>query len=237
MATTHPEPKSHTNKTSAKLNTLRAAVLGANDGIVSVAGIVVGVAGATSSKSTIFTAGLAGLAAGALSMAAGEYVSVSSQRDTERAILHKEKIELRDYPKEELQELQEIYEARGLTRKTAKTVAKELTAHDAFAAHAEAELSIDPHDLTNPWQAALASASSFLVGAVIPLIAIEVLPDHVRIPLTFIAVLLALTVTGLLSAIAGGADKVRSTLRVVIGGALAMAVTYSIGKLVGTAGI
>src|ERR1019366_2433984 len=113
MVTSHPEPKSHTNTSSSKLNSLRAAVLGANDGIVSVAGIVVGVAGATSSKSAIFTAGMAGLAAGALSMAAGEYVSVSSQRDSQRATLHKEKIELRDYPEEELRELQGLYEAKG----------------------------------------------------------------------------------------------------------------------------
>ena len=207
------------------LNSLRAAVLGANDGIVSVAGIVVGVAGATSSKTAIFTAGLAGLAAGALSMAAGEYVSVSSQRDTERVMLDKEKAELRDYPKEELQELQELYEAKGLSKRTAGIVAKELTAKDVFAAHADAELGIDPNDLTNPWQAALASAGSFLVGAVIPLIAIVAFPASIRIPFTFLSVLLALTLTGLLSARASEANKVNATLRVVIGGALAMAVT------------
>ena len=233
----HPEPRSHTNGSSSRLNSLRAAVLGANDGIVSVAGIVVGVAGATSTKSTIFTAGLAGLAAGALSMAAGEYVSVSSQRDTERAMLDKEKIELRDYPKEELQELQELYEAKGLSKKTARLVAKELTAKDAFAAHADAELGINPNDLTNPWQAALASASSFLVGAIIPLLAIVVFPSRIRIPLTFIAVLLALTLTGLLSARASEANRITATARVVIGGALAMAVTYSIGKLIGVSGL
>ncbi len=233
IQTTHPEPKSHGNSSTSKLNSLRAAVLGANDGIVSVAGIVVGVAGATSSKSAIFTAGLAGLVAGALSMAAGEYVSVSSQRDTERVILEKEKIELRDYPKEELLELQELYEAKGLSSKTAKIVANELTKHDVFAAHADAELGIDPDDLTNPWQAAISSAVSFLVGAVIPLIAILIFPAHIRIPLTFVSVLLALTLTGLLSAKASDANKLRATLRVVIGGALAMLVTYSIGKLVG----
>jgi len=237
MKPTHPEPKSHTQTTGARLNALRAAVLGANDGIVSVAGIVIGVAGATNSKSTVFTAGVAGLAAGALSMAAGEYVSVSSQRDTERVILHKEKTELRDYPKEELQELQEIYESKGLTKRTARTVAKELTAHDVFAAHAEAELHIDPNDLNNPWQAALASAASFLVGAFIPLLAIVIFPDSSRVPLTFVAVLLALTLTGLLSARASDANKLKPTIRVVVGGALAMVVTYSIGKLVGTTGI
>ena len=236
MESTHPEPKSHTNTSSSKLNSLRAAILGANDGIVSVAGIVVGVAGATSSKSAIFTAGVAGLAAGALSMAAGEYVSVSSQRDTERVMLDKEKIELRDYPKEELQELQELYEAKGLAKNTAKIVAKELTAHDVFAAHADAELGIDPNDLTNPWQAAISSALSFLAGAFIPLLAILIFPAHIRIPLTFISVLLALTLTGLLSAKASEANKLKATIRVVSGGALAMLVTYSIGKLVGTIG-
>lgn len=236
METTHPEPRSHTNTSNSKLNSLRAAVLGANDGIVSVAGIVVGVAGATGSKSAIFTAGLAGLAAGALSMAAGEYVSVSSQRDTERVMLQKEKIELSDYPKEELQELQELYEAKGLTKTTAKIVAKELTSHDVFAAHADAELGIDPNDLTNPWQAAISSAVSFLAGAFIPLIAILIFPARIRILLTFISVLLALTLTGLLSAKASEANKLKATLRVVLGGALAMLVTYSIGRLVGTIG-
>jgi VIT1/CCC1 family predicted Fe2+/Mn2+ transporter len=237
MEASHPEPKSHTNTTTSKLNSLRAAVLGANDGIVSVAGIVVGVAGATSSRSSIFTAGLAGLVAGAFSMAAGEYVSVSSQRDTEREMLNKEKIELRDYPKEELQELQELYEAKGLSEKTAKAVAVELTAKDVFAAHADAELGIDPNALTNPWQAAIASAVSFLVGAIIPLMAILVFPTHLRVLLTFISVLLALTLTGLLSAKASEANRLKATFRVVIGGALAMAATYSIGKLVGASGI
>jgi len=236
VESSHPEPSSHTNKTSSRLNSLRAAVLGANDGIVSVAGIVIGVAGATSSASTIFTAGLAGLAAGALSMAAGEFVSVSSQRDTEKEMLHKEKIELRKYPKEELQELQELYEAKGLTKATAKKVARELTVKDALTAHADAELGIDPNDLTNPWQAAIASAASFLVGAVIPLLAILTLPAHIRVPLTFLSVLVALTLTGILSAQVSEANKMKATLRIVIGGALAMAVTYSIGKIVGTTG-
>jgi len=232
MEQTHPEPRSHKNTSSSRINSLRAAVLGANDGIVSVAGIVVGVAGATSSKSAIFIAGMAGLAAGALSMAAGEYVSVSSQRDTQRATLEKERIELRDYPNEELRELQELYEAKGLTEQTAKIVAKELTAHDVFAAHADAELGIDPNDLTNPWQATISSAVSFLVGAIIPLVAILIFPAHIRILLTFISVLLALTLTGLLSAKVSEANPLKATLRVVVGGAIAMLVTYSIGKLV-----
>ena len=236
MSASHREPQSHSDKSVAKLNSLRAAVLGANDGIVSVASIILGVAGATSSRSPILIAGLAALAAGALSMAAGEYVSVSSQRDTELIKLQKEKNELRNYPSEELLELQEIYETKGLTTNTAKLVAKELTAHDVFAAHADAELGIDPNYLTNPWQAAFASATSFLLGALIPFMAILLFPAHIRIPLTFLSVILALTLTGLLSAKASEANKFRSTLRVVMGGALAMLVTYSIGKLVGSGG-
>ncbi|MDB5171065.1 MAG: hypothetical protein JWO35_759 [Candidatus Saccharibacteria bacterium] len=231
MAATHPEP--HNDKLTSRLNSLRAAVLGANDGIVSVAGIVVGVAGASSSKSIIFTSGVAGLTAGALSMAAGEFVSVSSQRDTERALLDKEKSELREYPKEELEELEQIYAGKGLTKKTARVVARELTAKDAFAAHIDAELNINPNDLTNPWQAAIASAISFFAGAIIPLIAIVVASVSLRVPVTFVAVILALTLTGVLSAKISGASKTRATLRVVLGGILAMAVTHAIGKIVG----
>jgi len=231
MEQQHHEP--HTSKSISRLNSLRAAVLGANDGIVSVAGIVVGVAGATSSKSAIFTAGLAGLVAGSLSMAAGEFVSVSSQRDTERVLLHNERLELRDYPEQELKELQGLYQAKGLSKQTAITVAKELTAKDAFSAHVDAELHIDPSDLTNPWQAAVASAIFFLLGAVIPLITIILVPARIRVVITFFSVLVALTLTGVLSAKVGGANKVKATLRVVLGGALAMTVTYSIGRLVG----
>ena len=157
----HPaEP--HVGSVSSKLNWLRAGVLGANDGIVSTAGIVVGVAAATVARGPILTAGIAGLAAGAVSMALGEYVSVSTQRDTERALLRKERGELREDPSAELDELAALYEAKGLSTATARTVAEELTDHDAFAAHAEVELGIDPDDLTNPWQAALSSALSSL---------------------------------------------------------------------------
>ena len=174
---------------SSKLNWLRAGVLGANDGIVSTAGIVVGVAAATAEKAPIFTAGVAGLAAGAVSMALGEYVSVSTQRDTERALLRKERRELRDDPAAELDELAALYEAKGLSTATARTVAEELTDHDAFAAHAEVELGIDPAELTNPWQAAASSALSFTIGALLPLIAILVPPTTWRIPVTVVAVL------------------------------------------------
>ncbi len=234
---THNEPHSMTDAGS-KLNWLRAAVLGANDGIVSVASIVVGVAGASNnSPGFILTAGVAGLVAGALSMAAGEYVSVSTQSDTEKALLAKERWELENLPEEELSELANIYEQKGLSKATAHTVALELTAHDAFAAHVDAELHINPDDLTNPWYAAIASALSFFVGAIIPLIAILLPPAPWRIPVTFISVLVALAATGALSAHVGGAKKMKATIRVIIGGAVAMVVTYSIGKAFGVMGI
>ncbi|GAS91905.1 integral membrane protein [Mycolicibacterium brisbanense] len=230
----HPaEP--HVGSVSSKLNWLRAGVLGANDGIVSTAGIVVGVAAATVERGPILTAGIAGLAAGAVSMALGEYVSVSTQRDTEQALLHKERRELRADPAAELDELAGLYEAKGLSPATARTVAEELTEHDAFAAHAEVELGIDPDELTNPWEAALSSALSFTVGALLPLLAILLPPTTWRIPVTVIAVLLALMLTGAVSAGLGGAPKGRAVLRNVIGGGLALAITYAIGHLVGAA--
>lgn len=233
--TTHPEP--HGSKSGQKLNRLRAAVLGANDGITSVAGIVLGVAGATNSKPAILTAGVAGLLAGAISMAAGEYVSVSSQRDTEKASLEKERYELAHFPKEELQELSELYQAKGLSSATATLVAKELTEHDAFTAHAETELGINPHDLTSPWQAAIASAVSFTIGAIIPLSAIVLPPQVLRVPVAFAAVIVALVITGALSAKAGKASVTRAVVRVVSGGVIAMIVTYGIGTLLHTQGI
>jgi vacuolar iron transporter family protein len=229
----HPEP--HTPGHESRLNWLRASVLGANDGIVSIAGLVVGVAGATNSTAVIITAGLAGIIAGAISMAAGEYVSVSSQRDSERALLLKERTELRDFPEEELQELAAIYESKGLKKSTALTVAKELTEHDVFAAHVDAELKIDPNNLTNPWNAAFASAASFLAGAIIPMTAIILPPAPIRVLVAFVSVIIALALTGILSAHVGGANPVRATIRVVAGGALAMAVTYGVGKLFGVA--
>lgn len=225
----YPEP--HVYSHVSRLNWLRASVLGANDGIVSIAGLVVGVAGATTSSTIILTAGVAGIIAGAISMAAGEYVSVSSSRDSEKVLLEKERKELRDRPEQELEELASIYGKKGLTRKTALVVAKELTAHNAFAAHVDAELGIDPNNLTNPWHAAFASATSFFIGAIIPLIAIFLPPESMRIPVAFIAVLIALIITGFLSAKMSGANIVRATLRIVLGGVLAMVVTYSVGKL------
>jgi vacuolar iron transporter family protein len=231
----HHEP--HSEKTTSKLNWLRASVLGANDGIVSVAGIVVGVAGANTNSQLILTAGIAGLVAGAISMAAGEYVSVSSSRDTEKALLEKEKYELKHFPEEELEELAHLYEKKGLSKETAKKVAKELTAKDPYAAHVDAELGIDPDDLTNPWHAAFASAASFLIGAVIPLIAVLVFPQEIKIPMTFISVLIALAITGTISAKVSNANIFRATTRVVIGGALAMIVTFGVGRLFNVSGI
>jgi len=222
------------DKNSTKqLNRLRAAVLGADDGIVSIAGLVVGVAGATNSRTPILTAGLAGLVAGMLSMAAGEYVSVSSQRDTERAMIKKEKFELDHYPDEELDELAQIYISKGLSAKTAKEVAKELSQKDPYAAHLDAELAIDPNDLANPWQAAIASAAAYLGGAVLPMAAILIPPAASRIPITFVSVILALVITGAISARFGKAPVKHAVLRVAVGGALAMLITYGIGRLVG----
>lgn len=221
----------HNLDASGELNRLRAAVLGANDGIISIAGLVVGVAGATSSTSILFATGIAGILSGALSMAAGEYVSVSSQRDTEKALLEKESNELKKYPKEELEELTVLYQDKGLSRETSETVAKELTNHDAFAAHIDIELGINPNNLVSPWQAAFASAIFFVVGAVIPFIAILLPPENLKVVVAFGSVIIALILTGVLSAKAGGASSTRATIRVVSGGVLAMVITYAIGKL------
>ncbi len=223
----------HAGGVGETLNWLRAGVLGADDGIVSTAGILVGVAAATIDRGAIFTAGIAALAAGAVSMALGEYVSVSTQRDTERALIRKERAELRDMPEEEFDELVGLYRDRGLSESTARQVATELTEHDALAAHAEVELGIDPDTLTNPWHAAGSSAASFTLGAALPLIAILVLPQHIRIPVTFVVVCLALALTGWISARIGQADARLAILRVTMGGALAMTITYLIGLATG----
>jgi VIT1/CCC1 family predicted Fe2+/Mn2+ transporter len=233
-ATMHPATEPHASHIANRLNWLRAGVLGANDGIVSTAGLVVGVAAATTSSSVIFTAGLAGLVAGSVSMALGEYVSVSTQRDTQRALLQKERQELDEMPEAELEELAGLYAAKGLSAETARVVARELTDRDAFAAHIDVELGIDPDDLSNPWQAALSSAVTFTLGAVVPIIAILLPPVSARVPVAFLSVLIALVLTGTVSAILGGARKRRAVLRVVLGGALAMLVTYGVGQMVGT---
>lgn len=229
----HPaEP--HEGSVAAKLNWLRAGVLGANDGIVSTAGIVVGVAAATVQRGPIFTAGIAGLVAGAVSMALGEYVSVSTQRDTERALLAQERRELHEDPAAELDELAGLLEGRGLSVATARVAAEELTDHNAFAAHAEVELGIKPGDLANPWVAAASSAVSFTAGALLPLIAILLPPVTFRVPVTMVAVLLALAITGTVSARLGGASVGKALVRNVIGGALALSATYLVGDAVGS---
>jgi VIT1/CCC1 family predicted Fe2+/Mn2+ transporter len=170
-------------------------------------------------------------------MAAGEYVSVSTQRDTEQAILARERQKLRESPEEELAELASIYETKGVTAETAKKVAKEMSDHDVFAAHAYAEHGIDPHDLTNPWHAAIASAISFVFGAIVPLLAILLPPDSLRIIVTYIAVVIALAATGTMSARFGRASARRASVRVVAGGLIAMTVTYFIGQLFHVSGV
>lgn len=231
----HGEP--HGGGLATRLNWLRAAVLGANDGVVSTAGLVVGVAGATASRSVIITAGLAGLFAGALAMAAGEYVSVSSQRDSERAMLALEQRELAETPEPELAELAGLYQAKGLTPELARQVAEQLSAHDALGAHAQAELGINPRELTNPWHAAGASFVAFSVGALLPLVAILAPPASLRVVITVVVVLAGLVATGVASARLGHAPPLRAAMRNVVGGAIAMAVTYGIGTVIGATGL
>lgn len=234
-----PEQRSepHEGGVAERLNWLRAAVLGANDGIVSTAATVVGVAGVTNTLAPILVAGTAAVVGGSVSMALGEYVSVSSQRDSQEALIEKERQELREDPEGELLELAGLYEQKGLSPATARLVADELTDHDALAAHLAVELNIDELEVVNPWHAAFASAGAFAAGAVLPLLAILLMPAGIRIPVTFIAVLAALAITGAVSARVGGSSRRRAVARLVIGGALAMAFTYLVGTLLGTTGI
>lgn len=227
----------HGTGLAGRLNWLRAGVLGANDGIVSVAAVVVGVAGATGELAPILVAGAAAVIGGAISMGLGEYVSVSSQRDTQRTLIAKERAELEQLPDEELEELIALYEGKGLSRETAAQVAQELTTHDALTAHLEAELGITEDDVVSPWQAAGASALAFLIGAVLPMLAILLPPPDLRVPVTFAAVVLALALTGVVSARIGGSPWLRPTLRIVVGGALALAVTFLVGTLLDTSGV
>jgi VIT1/CCC1 family predicted Fe2+/Mn2+ transporter len=232
----HPgEP--HRDDLGTRLNWLRAAVLGANDGVVSTAGLVVGVAGATSSRSTILTAGLAGLLAGSLSMAAGEYVSVSTQRDSEQAALALEREELAITPEAELNELTGLLQDRGINRDLAREVAEQLTERDALGAHARVELGIDPNELANPWHAAWASFVSFTVGALLPLLAIVLPPHEWRLAVTVVSVLVALVGCGWVSARLGSAPARPAIVRNAAGGAIAMAVTYAVGVLLSAAGV
>lgn len=219
---------------SNALNKLRASVLGANDGIVSTAGIVLGVAGTAASKESILIAGFAGLIAGALSMAAGEFVSVSSQRDSERAFLRGRRAHISKNHDSIAEELVEIYQTKGFTRKTALQAAEELKEKGLLSRELEKESGIDPSDVSNPWAAAIASAVSFTAGALIPLAAVILTIDELRIGVTAGAVLISLVLTGTLSARAGQANQFRAALRVVIWGIGAMAITYAIGALIGT---
>jgi VIT1/CCC1 family predicted Fe2+/Mn2+ transporter len=227
--------EAHHGNSSRLLNRLRAGVLGANDGIVSTASLVLGVTGAGASTAATLTAGTAGLVAGAMSMAAGEYVSVSSQRDAERASLELERWELANNPTEELAELTTIWQDKGLPEQLAHEVAVRLTQHDALAAHAEAELHLDPENLTSAWSAAAASACAFTVGSLLPLASIALAPRSAQVSLTAAVVVLALALTGLVSARVGGGKPVRAVVRTAGGGSLAMGITYAVGWAFGTA--
>lgn len=226
-----------TARLGQRLNGLRAGVLGANDGIVSTAAVVVGVAGATTSTSAILTAGVAAVVGGAISMALGEYVSVSSQRDSERSLIAREERALAEDPEREERALARIIERDGLSPDTARKVAAELSARDPLGAHLRAKLNLDPDDVASPWVAAVASAIAFTIGAVLPMLAILLPPETSRIPVTFVATLLALAVTGTAAAWIGGGSRLRAASRVVLGGALALAATYGIGTLLGTSGV
>lgn len=232
-----PQPSAHMDDPHfmTRANWLRAAVLGANDGIVSVSAIIVGVAAADPDPRAIAIAGVAGLAAGAMSMAAGEYVSVSSQSDTERADMVREAEALKADPEGEMAELAEIWEARGLSPATAAQVAQELHDHDALGAHMRDEIGVTEVSSANPLQAAGASGLTFSVAAAVPVAAALMAPVGTVIPVVLVVTLLALAVLGALGAWAGGAPKGPAILRVVLWGAFAMAVTAGVGKLFGVA--
>ena len=219
---------------SHRSNWLRAAVLGVNDGVVSTAALMLGVAAADVSRATLLTTGVAGLTAGALSMAVGEYVSVSSQRDSEHADIHIERTSLADNPDEELAELAHIYEHRGLEPKLALQVAEQLHEHDAEAAHLRDELGIATDKLANPLQAAVASAVSFAVGAFVPILAAVAISAPNSAWAIVIASLVALAISGAIGAYIGGGHRLRAAARVFFGGGAAMAITYAIGHIIGS---
>jgi VIT1/CCC1 family predicted Fe2+/Mn2+ transporter len=220
---------------SHRIGLLRAMVLGANDGIISTACLVLGVAAATAERSTILTAGMAGLVAGAASMALGEYVSVSSQRDSEQSDIAKERWELEHTPDIELAELAGIYRKKGLPQALAHEVAVELTKHDALKTHLAEELGIHEATRARPIQASVGSAGSFAVGAAIPLAAVSLFSEAMRFTGTIATVVLALVALGVSSSKYGGADPVRPVIRVVLGGLIAIGVTMVVGKLFGAA--
>lgn len=221
------------NHLVSRIGWLRAAVLGANDGLISTASLLVGVAASAATKESILVVGVAGLVAGAMSMAAGEYVSVSSQYDTEQADLTRERRELAESPAAELVELSRIYEQRGVDKELAHKVAEQMTAKNALEAHARDELGLYEHTSARPVQAALTSAVTFSVGAALPLLMVVAAPFDYLVPVLSIATLIFLAVLGAVGARAGGANMVRATLRVTFWGALALAVTALIGKVFG----
>lgn len=228
----HPPAERHLGGRAAWL---RAAVLGANDGLISTASLMVGVAAASSSRSAILVAGVAGLTAGALSMAAGEYVSVSSQRDSERADIELERVELAAAPAAERDELARIYRDRGLSAALAEQVADELSALDTLAVHARDELGIDIDALANPVQAAMVSAISFVIGAVVPILVMAVAGSSLRVAATMAVTLVGLVALGATGAKLGGAPLRRASIRVFVGGALALLISLGIGRLTGSA--
>ncbi|RVQ65821.1 VIT family protein [Croceicoccus ponticola] len=230
MSRLHVHTESHA---TSRIGWLRAAVMGANDGIVSTASLIVGVAAADGSRSAVLIAGMAALFAGAMSMAAGEYVSVSSQSDTEKADLARERRELAEQPDFERDELAKVYEDRGVNRETAIAVAEQMMAHDALAAHARDELGISDATTARPLQAAIASALTFTVGAAAPLLVVPFVPVHMLVPVVAVVSLVCLAVLGALGAKAGGAPLAPSILRVSFWGALAMIVTAVVGRAFG----
>ena len=221
------------SENASKLNWLRAGILGANDGIVSVAATMVGVAGATTQIAPLVYAGAAAVAGGAISMALGEYVSVASSSDAQRSLIARQKRLLEEDPAQELQELTQIYVEKGLSTETARTVAGELSGHDALRAHLEAELHMSEEEVLSPWHAAIASFVAFLVGALLPFIVAVVVPAPAKVPVTFVTVLIALALTGYTGAKLGDANPVRAMVRVVFGGAVALAATFAIGSMLG----
>lgn len=230
-----PPVQSSTSALAERLNWLRAGVLGANDGIVSVAATVVGVAAATSQVTPVLLAGVAAVIAGALSMAVGEYVSVASAADSQRTIIGTLRSTLRREPAVELENLAEAYRTQGLSAQTAHAVARELTQHNPLSAHLKSRWHLDIDEVLNPWHAAIASAIAFLAGSSLPLLMILLTPVETRIPLTAGAVLVALAVTGFVGARVGGAKPLRPVLRIVLGGSLALFATWLVGSLLGVA--
>lgn len=230
----HTIAEPHISEVGSKLNWLRAGVLGANDGIVSVAGLLTGVAAAGAGSRELLTAGTAAVISGAVSMALGEYVSVSAQRDTEKALVEKERWELENMPEAEHEEMVQILMRKGIELSTAEAAADQMREHNELGAHLELELGIAEDEYTNPWVAAGASAVAFVLGAIIPLIAVIVAPDSARVMAVLIAALFTLSITGTVSARFSAGSHTRSVARLVIGGALAFAVTYLLGMLLGT---